>query len=359
MGMSDDSSTPGHPRDPYDWDALGRYLAGESTPAEAEEVRRQLAENPDEAALILKLDEAIARHARQSVASDIDVDAALKAVKSRQMIARVEPLRARSRKTFAPTSTSHWRLPGILALAAGILVLISVTLWPRLRDRAAPAVAAQVFSTGIGERDSVLLTDSSVVILGPRSELRVDAGFGDSRRAVALQGEAYFNVRHDDARPFVVRAGRAVIRDVGTVFTVRNDNQGRTRVVVTEGAVLMQSTADTSAQGVILHPGDVGTLSRDSSVVAQRGQATPDDLAWTRGELVFREAPLSEVGEALARWYGVTLRFPDTSTARRRFSGDFRGESLESVVRTIALSFGANIERRGDTVIFRGGTRNK
>jgi transmembrane sensor len=357
MGMSDDSSTPGHPRDPYDWDAIGRYLAGESTPSEAAELRRQLAENPDDAALMMKLDEAIARHARHAAASDIDVEAALSAVKARRAEAKVEPLRARPRTPFATTPTTHWRLPGSLALAAGILIIISVALWPRLRDRAAPTEAAQVYRTATGARDSVMLPDSSMIVLGPRSELRVDAGFGESRRSMELEGEAYFNVRHDDARPFVVRAGRAVIRDVGTVFTVRNDRQGRTRVVVTEGAVLMQGTADTAAQGVILHPGDVGTLAAGTGVVAQRGQATPEDLAWTRGELVFRAAPLSEVAEALERWYGVTLRFPDTSTARLRFYGDFRGDPLESVLRQIALSFGANIERRGDTVIFRGGTR--
>ena len=349
--MSDDSSTPGRPSDPYDWDALGSYLAGETNGAEAEAMKRRLAEHPDESALIAKLDAAIQRHAQQATAGDIDVESALRAVKARRDEPVVAPLR-KPRVPFAPTPTSRWRVPGF-ALAAGIVIVLGVLLWPRLRPASTgPAVAAaQVFRTQTGERDSIRLSDSSLVVLGPRSELRVAAGFGTAERSLELVGEALFEVRHDDARPFVVRSGDALIRDVGTVFTVRSSPAGGTRVVVTEGAVLLQGASDTAGRGVVLHAGDVGVL--DSAAVAHRGAARPGDLAWTRGELVFREAPLSAVAEALERWYGVTLRLPDTSTAHRPFSGDLRGDSLDNALRQLSLAFGANLERRGDTVFFR------
>jgi transmembrane sensor len=127
------------------------------------------------------------------------------------------------------------------------------------------------------------------------------------------------------------------------------------RVVVSEGAV--QLAPRRGGGSVILRPGDVGTVSAGGGVVASRGAATPDDMAWTSGRLVFRNASVGELSADLRRWYGVELRVTDSALLRRHFTGSFTGEPSNRVIDVIALAFGARAERRGDTVFIRTSSR--
>jgi transmembrane sensor len=242
-------------------------------------------------------------------------------------------------------------------IAGGIIV------WRSVAVDVPPSIAAAPsrYSTSVGVRDSVLLADGTRVLLGPASELRVPTGFGATHRTVHLTGEAFFRVAHARAgvRAFVVQAGPAAIRDIGTAFTIHGDSAHEVRVVVTEGSVSMRratvgGAADT---GIVLRAGDVGLLSVDDSVVVRRGTATSDDLAWTRGRLVFREAPMSEVRADLKRWYGVDLVLADSSLASARYKAEFSGESADDVLHALSLALEATLERHGDTAILRSARR--
>jgi transmembrane sensor len=80
----------------------------------------------------------------------------------------------------------------------------------------------------------------------------------------------------------------------------------------------------------------------------ERSAVSEDDLAWIQGRLVFRDAPLIEVGAELYRWYGVRLRVADSSLANLHLTASFSGESVDRVLNVIALSLGARIERQGN-----------
>jgi transmembrane sensor len=249
-------------------------------------------------------------------------------------------------------SATWLRAAAVIAVLAGGGALI----WRGTRgaDRHAAAVAAvaQTFETGVGQRDSLRLADGTRVILGPGSRLAVDQGYGSTHREVGLRGEAYFDVQHGGAHPFTVRAGTARVRDVGTAFAVHTDPGDGVRVVVTSGAVRMRVGESPAADsGVLLRQGDRGVLTPGGQVVAQRGAATEDDLAWTRGRLVFRDATLAQVSADLRRWYGVELRVADSSLAGKHVNTMFEGEPAARVVDVIALILGADVEQRGDTAV--------
>jgi transmembrane sensor len=168
-----------------------------------------------------------------------------------------------------------------------------------------------------------------------------------------------FEVTHDPARPFRVRSGEVIIEDLGTTFSVRDDDDG-VRVVVTAGSVLLQGTEKPRRSGtsptqpsVVLKAGDRGGVDRDGRPVAERSAATDQDLAWTRGRLVFDNAPLSRVRTDVRRWYGLDLQVADSALAGRHLTTSFAGESVEQVLDVIALALGARIERRGDIAVIR------
>lgn len=304
-----------------DWDKLGRYLAGDASPDEAAAMRRWLSEHPSDAELVAALD-AATRHATPE---PIDIEAALRRVKTRA--------RAKSLTRYAG-----------VAAAAAVLMVAVVLVAKRGIERQTDSVR-RAYWTPVGGRDSVGLSDGSWVVLGPASRLLVRG------RDVELTGEAYFSVVHDPDRPFTVRAGGAVIRDIGTRFTVHSDSAEAVRVVVNEGAVHLAHASDS----VTLGQGDVGELAPGGRVHARRGAATDDDLAWTRGRLVFRDASMVEVAADLRRWYGVELRVMDTALLRRHFTGTFASEPLTRVLGVLGLALRARVELQGDTAFIRTG----
>jgi transmembrane sensor len=250
-----------------------------------------------------------------------------------------------------------------IGTAAAAAVVAAAVLYGRDGAKRTPAttvVAAgapgSVITTGIGVRDSVRLPDGTRVILAPASRLAVSPGYGHGSREVTLEGMAWLSVRHDTASPFTLHLGQATVRDVGTEFTARADGEGASgsSVAVTEGSVELRGASPSSVP-VTLVAGDRGVVQADGRVVAERGRVSEDDVAWTRGRLIFREAPMAEVRADLRRWYGVDLRFADSTLARRRITATFEGESVDRVIQVVALALGAVVERRDSVVLLRTG----
>ncbi len=148
----------------------------------------------------------------------------------------------------------------------------------------------------------------------------------------------------------IARAGRALVTDVGTAFSVRTDSAEGVEVIVTEGAVRLQT--DGGAE-VLLSAGDEATVQSAGGVSVQRAGAHPEDLAWTRGRLTFRESPVSRVRTDLRRWLGVELVVADSTLASRHLTASFQNESRTQIFDVIALALGARYEVRGDTVTLR------
>jgi len=320
---------PLQPDTPETWEAVGRFLSGESTPEEAARVRAWLAADPARAELVDTIDTAIGRLPRQA---DVDVEAALRRVKAR----RVE-----GPKSFA------WRTTLIRIAAAVLVVLGGSLIWRSAASRrsAAEVAAVQSYSTEPGRTESLRLADGTAVVLGPGSRLTVD----DARR-VTVSGEALFTVTHDPRRPFTVRASEATIQDVGTRFAVRSNPQEAVHVAVTEGSVLLHASGKPQ-QGAVLEAGDHGVVQTDGRVVVEKGQVSDADLAWTRGELVLEQASLSHVAAELRRWYGIELQLADATLTNRHVTASFKGESADQVLSVIALALGARIERNGNIAI--------
>jgi transmembrane sensor len=347
-----------------DWEALARYLAGESSPDEAAQMRRWLDARPDRAELVAAMQRAL-EPLSGSASSDIDVEAALRTVHARIVADDSAGPAARPAVTVvrgdAPKlpprwhvrSVPAWQRNALRAAAAILLVAGAGVLWTSTRPNGGDAVVpVQRFATSVGERDSVRLSDGSRVLLGPGSAVTVAEGFGVAARDVTLTGEAYFDVVHDEARPFTVHAGPATIIDVGTTFTVKSDDAAGVRVAVSSGSVRMRAEAQ-RGQGALLQAGDVGVLVADRPVVASRQAATADDSAFAGGRLVFRDSPLTEVSASLKRWYGIDLSASDSSLTRRRLTATFEGEPVERVLSVIGMTLGVDVQRNGSTVIVR------
>ena len=366
------------------WEALARYAAGESSPEEAASVRAWLDARPADAALV-----ELARTGMEPAAPVVDVEAALSRVRS------VIDTEARSAKATGAESRpslsvvrgngdratavrgkapARWAGRRGIGFAAAAVLLLAIRYGVRDSDsntvfnfdfERTPVAAERVHRTAVGVRDSIVLADGSRVVLAPGSILTVGADF-DSSRSVVLQGAAYFEIKHDAQHPFTVRSGRAVVRDVGTAFSVNTDATGAVVVAVTEGVVAMATNdAPAATVGVELRAGDRGVVpavldsvaggaaNSEGAIQVSRGIVTSDDVAWTRGELTYHDTPLSVIQADLQRWYGIKLSVTDTAMLRQTLKVSFRGRSVAEALRDIALALGAETVQRGDSVVLR------
>ena len=340
---------------PADWEALARYVAGESPPDEVEQLETRLAAHPADKALL----DALARVSQTLAAdipTDLDVESALRRVKARSNEITGRPLEFR-RPLVDARREVRWRVP-LPAVAAAAVVAIGLAGYFSMRTRRIelpPPLAARMIATGVGALDSLRLPDGTRVVIGPLSSIRIASGYGTTSREVDVTGDAYFEVVHDSSKPFVAHALHATVQDLGTKFAVRTDAADGVAVSVSEGSVSLQGRNQdpgrigATGAAVVLKPGERGVVHADGQTVKER--TAPDDMAWLRRQLVFREAPLPEVAASLHRWYGIELRVPDATLATRHLTATFSGEPPERVLEVLRLVLGADIERRGDTAI--------
>lgn len=341
----------------FDWDRLARYVSGESGAAERAEIERWATTADANRALL----ESVKR--RWNAAGEgttWNVDAAWARLSPQLKQVAVEPavIDIASRRAGAP----RWfRATRLVPLAAAAALLIAVALRDsseRAPVTGATSVASAEMRTAIGEQRTFDLSDGSQVVLGTASMLRLADGFGTSTREVFLEGQAFLRVKHDSTRPFVVNAGGTRATDLGTAFEVRAYPNEGVRVAVTEGMVEVRRDSGVR-DSTVLQPGDVAEVPASGETVVRRQQNVERLLEWTRGQLVFENAELSDVGRELERWYDVQVRFEDPSITSLHFSARLPiGESIDEILTQIQLSLSSlrvRAERNGKVVTFRRG----
>jgi ferric-dicitrate binding protein FerR (iron transport regulator) len=189
----------------------------------------------------------------------------------------------------------------------------------------------------------------------------VATGYGRSSREVELDGEAYFVVRHDAARPFVVRTLRGIARDLGTEFGVRDYRQEPyLQVVVATDSVELSTNApnDSGTKPVTLRPRDRATIGDRHQLTVVSDVPLEHDIAWTRGRLVFDDDPVAAVIAQLERWYDLQITVVDPSLGREAVTISFETESADEALSALAKVLDVRMTRTGRSVRLAPGSRS-
>lgn len=228
--------------------------------------------------------------------------------------------------------SSRW-IP--LAAAAALLAALGIG-WHGF-DR------GESYATAKGEQRRITLADGSEAHLGADSRIRVEMS-GELRRVRLEQGQALFTVARGNP-PFEVDAGDGIIRDIGTRFDVRRD-EDRVAVAVFEGEVEIRLG------------GAVQSLSRGQQThYSKRALAAPSpaDLetvaAWRRGKLVFDGIPLAEVVRELQRYHDRPIAIGDPALGALRVSGVFNAGDLDGLLAALQQVLPLKAERDGDAIL--------
>jgi transmembrane sensor len=199
------------------------------------------------------------------------------------------------------------------------------------------------YATSVGEIRRVPLADGSIAAINTASEINVK--LEDAARHVRVeQGEAWFQVAKDRQRPFVVAAGRARVRAVGTAFSVRR-RAGGSDVLVTEGEV--EVWAD-GAEGhrVRLKAGSRGFVADDAAIVqaAAAPSAIDRTLAWRSGRVDLAGDRLDIAVAEFNRYNQRQLTVADTALAGERLDGVFRTDDPEGFAQAVHVTLGVPVD---------------
>jgi transmembrane sensor len=209
----------------------------------------------------------------------------------------------------------------------------------------------RVYSTRVGGHETLNFADGSRIELNTDTVLRTRMTT-DQRMVWLDKGEAYFQVKHDEAHPFIVMAGDHRITDLGTKFLVRREPNDL-EVALMEGSVRFGDVHDSpKSRPTLLKPGEVITATSSTMFITRRpAQILAKELSWRKGLLIFDNTPLAEAAGQINRYNRQKVVIADQSVARMTIDGAFPTNSVQAFTDAAQTLFGLKVENRGDEIV--------
>jgi transmembrane sensor len=249
-------------------------------------------------------------------------------------------------KTNPDTARIRFIRLSFMRVAAIALVILSIGIV------AAYMINPDIFSrritiaAGIDEKNiKVDLPDGSSIFLNRNSSLSYRSNFNGRGRNVSLTGEAFFEIAPDAAKPFIIDAGNARVKVVGTSFNVITKNsESAVEVFVKTGKVLLSNNS--GSKDLSLDPGYIGTMN--SEISGKTLNNNPNYLSWKTGLLVYNGQKLDVVFNDLKRVYNMDIEVADTAILENRWTSPIDNQPQETIIRLICASFNLSYAKDGN-----------
>jgi len=217
---------------------------------------------------------------------------------------------------------------------------------PKELQAESKAVTEVIKENPKGQKLTTFLPDGSKIILNSQSKIRYKAPFESNERLVELEGEAFFEVKKDDEKPFRVVVGGVSATVLGTRFNVNGKTTNIVEVALVSGKVRVSKDPDHS---VVLDPGKAAIVPHEGEFeILDFDQL--EKTGWKDGVLVFKDNTLPEIVTILEDWYGVNVVAEGKLETNFHYSGKYHNETLEDVLAGISFVHHFEFKVTGDTV---------
>ena len=191
---------------------------------------------------------------------------------------------------------------------------------------------------------NVTLPDGSIVYLNRNSSLSYLPKFRTGSRNVRLTGEAFFEITSDPSKPFIIDAGKAKVKVLGTTFSVKtNNSKNEVEVFVKTGKVMLSDNS--GSQNIVLEPGYIGTL--DSKMTNKMLNMNPNYLSWKTDLLVYELQSLDIVFSDLKRVYNIDIVADDPGILNETLTATYDKEPQDTIIRLICATFNLSYKKEG------------
>jgi transmembrane sensor len=234
-------------------------------------------------------------------------------------------------------------MPAFLRIAAMVIIVAGLG-WLMFEVAAPEKVTVTV---AMDEKNiEVLLADGSKVYLNRDSRLIYPETFGRNNRKVTLKGEAYFDIAPDASHPFIIDAGNARVKVLGTSFNVITDNKdNEVEVFVTTGTVML--TSNDGSESLMIEPGYVGRVSGTSS--SREVNTDPNYLSWNTDILTYNGERLGVVFADLKRTFNIDIAASDPAINDYRLTSRFDSQPHDTIIKVICTTFNLHSVMEGGT----------
>ncbi|WP_147425675.1 FecR family protein [Mucilaginibacter gracilis] len=236
-----------------------------------------------------------------------------------------------------------------MSAASIVLMLSAAFIFQYIRKEKADVTAAIAYGqirTTKGERKTVILSDGSRVTMNSASVLKYPLDFIKKNREVELQGQAFFEVKHDSAHPFIIQTSKLAVQVLGTTFDVNNyENEQELAVTVSSGKVSVLAAKKAGYR--ILLPGDRLVYHPENGKLEMQKVQPDDYTSWQKGYYVFEDKNLSYICKQLEKTYNVEFFFQNPELKNKKMSFRIRGENITRVTGMLSLAGGFDYTIKG------------
>jgi len=225
---------------------------------------------------------------------------------------------------------------------------------------------ANIIATQRGSRTTVQLSDGTKVWLNADSKIYYDEAFKSNVREVQLEGEAFFDVKKDSSRPFIIHTSVIDIKVLGTRFNVKsykNENETETALISGRVEISIKGSPEKkiilrpNEKLIVKHPASSGTVENGNALLVVKAlrknpvyKSNPEIL-WMDNKLVFDGETLEAVCKKLERWYNVKITIQDESLKKGAYTAIFDGETLENVLTALKITDGIDFSIHNNEVL--------
>jgi transmembrane sensor len=324
-----------------DFTLIGKYLDGSASPADKKRINKWLNASPENRKEFDRI---------KSLWNSIEFPEKEKTITLNTDVAW-EKLRARisgsdsGGKTIRMIPESNVIQRSItyylLRIAAVIVVVVGLyTVYNNFLKR--PDLVRIIAGDEITES---VLPDESYVTLNENTTLTYPEKFTRDKRIVELEGEAFFEVKRNVNKPFVVRVPEAVIEVLGTSFNVRAlESEPEVTVTVQDGMVMLTDRDDIAY--VKLEKNERGVLNKETGHIEKYISSDENELFWKTRTLIFRDTRLSKVFETLEKLYNVEIIMLNATFSECLLSGKFEDQEIGEILANIAINFNLEVNKK-------------
>ncbi|NTW23762.1 MAG: DUF4974 domain-containing protein [Lentimicrobium sp.] len=325
---------------------IASYFSGEATPEEIELLSVWLTEDTINLKLFEEYQQTWLITGKAALSTAIDIDAEWNAINK-----RLKPDTGDS-TSFVPKKKSgkliHFMNGWKAAAAVAVFMIAVAALFYLNRGQDKIVIIADK-----GNLEQTL-PDGSEISLRKGSVIEYAADFDTKERKVKLEGEAYFKVKRNEKRPFIVAGNNARIEVLGTSFNV-NTKAGdkQISVILTSGKVSIYFKGNKS-NNTILNPGEKAEISTTTKTITTVVNPDPNYLAWKNGKLIFDNTSLDQVIATLSNVYQKEIRLANQQLSGCSLTATFENQTLNSVLNVIKVTLGVEVTEENGILLING-----
>ena len=319
-------------------DLIIRYLSGEVTPDEIVLLENWVLENPDNKKLFnqYRLSWNLANTTKNN--NEINVNKEFNKL-SNKLFGSDSEIKIKPKKSS-----------NIFLKIAASIIFIAISAYSIFYFTTKPTYKSYVAKTEIINQK---LPDGSTFTLNKNSEIKITDKYAQNERRIILNGEAYFDVKHNKKIPFIVVTQNLEIKDIGTSFFVKsNKTDDNIEITVSSGIVSVINTK--TGDKIILNKGDKGIFSKANQKLFKQKNNDENFLSWKTKIFNFRNKKLSKVINKLNQVYGSNIELQTPEIKNCRLTAKFENKNLEAILKILQATFDLKIEKKNKKILISG-----